>query len=169
MNVARRISLILLVVFYSLFLLQLPDFLDKINWMHATATITYIMSPDGEVYGNFTDLNEKEYTNVALYIDYSLSGHNKNGEQHIGDEVEIIYAYYYSKSYERGNNGIMYGNGSRLPRIAHYPNCFKGFIITSIALGISFALFITSSILLKRKDKRGQPDKHAGQSNDPTE
>lgn len=168
MKITRRISFILLMFFYSAFILQLPDFLDKKDWDHATATITYIMCPDGIVYGDFTGYMGKPYTNVALYVDYSFNGHDKWSRM-IGEEVDIIYSTDYKHAFKRDEKGIMHDCGYELPKTAHYPNCFMGFITASIALGVSLALFITSSILLKKKDKREQPDKQAGQSNDPTE
>lgn len=163
MKKVRTISLVFLFIFYSAFLMQLPDFLDKTTWFHTTATITLIGTPSGVVYGNYSGYMGKEYTNAILYIDYSLAGHGKNVEQHIGEEVEIIYDFDGQGGFEIDEEkGIMYQRSNAFPKTAHYPDCFKGFITASIALGVSLALFITSTILLKGKDKRRQPDKHAG-------
>jgi len=86
---------IILLIVSLLWSVQGIQFLWKTrNWIPATAEITDILSPDGDIFGTYTDNNGVTYENVPLYMDGSFQNHRADAdkiEKLIGKKVEILY------------------------------------------------------------------------------
>ena len=64
------------------------------NWIPATAEITDILSPDGDIFGTYTDNNGVIHEDVPLYVNSSYQNHRANADKIgklIGKKVEILY------------------------------------------------------------------------------
>ena len=91
----KKIVLFLLAVVWVLSLAGLgSDIVSAVRVRHyfrTTMVITFIGTPDGALFGTYTDQNGEEHVNVPAYVDSAFSGHSKNVEQYYGKEVEILY------------------------------------------------------------------------------
>lgn len=63
----------------------------SMDYKKTEAIITDIVSPDGIVYGEFTDINGVFHSDAEMYLDYQ--GHKADASSHIGEKVTILYDY----------------------------------------------------------------------------
>ena len=64
------------------------------DWIPTTAEITSVTSPDGDVFGTYTDNHGVIHENVPLYMDGSFQNHRANADKIkklIGEKVGILY------------------------------------------------------------------------------
>ncbi len=86
---------IVLLILSLLWSIQGIQFLWKTwGWIPTTAEITSVTSPDGDVFGTYTDNHGVIHENVPLYMDGSFQNHRANADKIkklIGEKVEILY------------------------------------------------------------------------------
>ena len=86
---------IILLVLSLLWCVQGVQFLWKTrNWIPTTAEITSVTTPDGDVFGTYTDNHGVIHENVPLYMDGSFQNHRANADKIkklIGEKVRILY------------------------------------------------------------------------------
>ncbi len=107
------------------------------DWIITTAEITFVGTPDGVVFGTFTDYNGMVHTNQVMYIDDKfmpiglIKGQPRNDpDQYIGKTVRIMYD---PKTVNSGDN-IKIGAD-----IDSYDKWLQEFIVSGVAFGISAA------------------------------
>ena len=86
---------IVLLILSLLWSVQGIQFLWKTwSWIPATAQITDVTSPDGDILGTYADNHGIIHEDIPLYVDGSYQNHRVNADkikQLIGKEVGILY------------------------------------------------------------------------------
>ena len=84
---------IVLLILSLLWSVQGIQFLWKTwSWIPATAEITDVLLPDGDIFGTYTGENGVIHEDVPLYLDDFQTEHRvKKVERLIGKEVKILY------------------------------------------------------------------------------
>ena len=90
----KKVKIILIIIATISFIgtvYNIVNDLQKRSWHKTDAVITFIATPDGTVFGNYTDYDGNEHFNEALYYDSGFAGHKKDVEAEYGKKVRILY------------------------------------------------------------------------------
>ena len=131
---------ILVVVAYSVFLLNFTTILEKIPdyhmWLTTTAKVTYVQSPMGNVYGSFEDYMGNIHVGIFLFQTLRYT------EFQPGDEVKIRYYLHVTDCYD--TDGKIIGESFHTMKIEKYKNLFVSMIPSSVFLLCSIVLLLFS-------------------------
>ena len=146
-------SIFLIVVSYSVFLLNFAAVLEKVPdyhmWLTTTAKVTYVQLPMGNVYGSFEDYTGNTHEGIFLFQT------PRDTEFQPGDEVKIRYYLHVMDCYN--TDGKIIGDSFHTMKIEKYKNLFVSMIPPSVFLLCSIALLLFS--LRKSAGRSNKPIK----------
>lgn len=139
----RRLKIVLacflVVVSYSFFILNFIDIVGKFPnyhiWDTATAKVTYVMLPMGNIYGNFEDYMGNTHEGIFLFQSYNTS-------LQPGDDIKIRYYLHTTDCYN--SEGEIIGKSFHTMKIEKYKNLFVSMIPSSVFLLCSIVLLLFS-------------------------
>lgn len=124
---------------------------QRSDWLVAAAEVTFIGTPDGVVFGTFTDNNGTVYTDQAMYIDggfqpaWIIKGPpRKNPDMYVGGTVRIMYR-------PQALNSI--GDMKAGVDIDSYDRWLRDLIVSGTAFPVSAAALIINILNIKERGK----------------
>lgn len=141
-NILLSLIMITTIVSLALVVCHIGVRIKRNDWIITTAKITFVGTPDGVVFGTFTDYNGMVHTDQAMYIDDKfkptslIKGPPRyDPEPYIGKTVKIMYN---PKAFSLGEN-IKIGTD-----IDSYDKWLQDFIVS----GIVFIASCTSTVVV---------------------
>lgn len=134
---------------------------ERRSWIITTAEITFIGTPDGIVYGTFTDCNGKVHSEHSMYLDGKfqtfLNPTAKDPDLYLGDTVRIMYDPS-TIALEKRSHSFTNKDGETIVRywgieIESYDNWLRRFIISGIVFIASCTSLVVVCIITIRKKK----------------
>lgn len=148
------LSLIMITAIISLALLvcQIEVRIKRSDWVITTAKITFIGTPEGVVFGTFTDYNGTVHSDQVMYIDGKFQPKNLikgtpryDPKPYIGKTVKIMYK----------PEAVNLGENIRIEAdIDSYDKWLQSFIAAGIVFGISAFSFTAVCIFNSKKGGR---------------
>lgn len=129
----------------TIFVFNIKFRLERLSWTITTAEITFIDTPEGIVYGTFTDCNGKVHSNHSMYLDSNflkfLNFSAKDPNPYLGNTVRIMYDPS-TIALEEMNHTTTNNDGETVVwywgiEIESYDNWLRRFIVSASVFGVS--------------------------------